>query len=96
MKDGIHPTYHPAVTVQCSCGNSWETGSTESSLTVEVCSACHPFYTGKRKLVDVAGRIDRFKKRLEAASSRKVSAPRSSSRSRKRSSQASKTRRIKG
>src|SRR3990167_7341306 len=67
MKEGIHPTYYEKVTVRCSCGHSWETGSTSKELAVEVCSACHPFYTGKRKLVDVAGRIDKFKKRLETA-----------------------------
>lgn len=64
MKKDIHPAYYSPVTVTCACGNSFETGSTRKSLHVEVCSACHPFYTGKRKLVDVAGRIDKFKKRL--------------------------------
>ena len=64
MKKDIHPTYHDKSTVTCSCGNSFETGSTEPELKVEVCSACHPFYTGKKKLVDVAGRVDRFKKKL--------------------------------
>ena len=66
MKAKIHPTYHSQVTVTCSCGNSFTTGSTEEQLTVEVCSACHPFYTGKQKLVDVAGRVDKFKDRLKA------------------------------
>ncbi len=65
MKTDIHPTYHEKVTVTCSCGNSFETGSTVKELSVEVCSACHPFYTGKQKLVDVAGRVDKFKKRQE-------------------------------
>ncbi len=63
MKTDIHPTYHEKVTVTCACGNSFETGSTVESLSVEVCSACHPFYTGKQKLVDVAGRVDKFRKR---------------------------------
>jgi len=67
MKKGIHPTYFDAVKVTCSCGNSFKVGSTEKSLSVEVCSQCHPFYTGKQKLVDVAGRIDKFRKRLQDA-----------------------------
>lgn len=72
MKENIHPPYHDTVIVRCSCGNTWETGSTQKELTVEVCSACHPFYTGKRKLVDVAGRVDKFKKRLEAAGNKQT------------------------
>ncbi len=69
MKKDIHPTYHDTVTVTCSCGNSFESGSTEENLSVEVCSACHPFYTGKQKLVDVAGRVDKFRKRQANAKS---------------------------
>lgn len=65
MKDRIHPVYNEKVTVTCACGNTFETGSTEANLTVEVCSACHPFYTGKQKLVDVAGRVDKFRQRQE-------------------------------
>lgn len=64
MKEGIHPNYNEKVKISCSCGNEIEVGSTVAEMTVEVCSACHPFYTGKQKLVDVAGRIDRFKKRM--------------------------------
>ena len=64
MKDSIHPTYGPA-TVRCACGNVIETRSTKSSIQVDVCSACHPFFTGKQKLMDTAGRIDRFKKKYE-------------------------------
>lgn len=67
MKAKIHPKYHSKVKVACSCGNKFEVGSTEKKLDVEVCSSCHPFYTGKQKLVDVAGRIDKFKKRLSQA-----------------------------
>jgi len=66
MKDKIHPTYNEKVAVTCSCGNTFETGSTEKEISVEVCAACHPFYTGKQKLVDVAGRVDTFKKKLAA------------------------------
>jgi large subunit ribosomal protein L31 len=72
MKKGIHPTYIEKVTVACSCGNSFEVGSTEKSLQVEVCSACHPFYTGKQKLVDVAGRVDKFRQRQKEAEALKT------------------------
>lgn len=67
MKTDIHPTYFSKVTVTCACGNTFVTGSTQEAISVEVCSNCHPFYTGKQKLVDVAGRVDKFKKRLEEA-----------------------------
>lgn len=66
MKDKIHPKYGKAK-VTCACGNSFETGSTVEKLEVEVCSACHPFYTGKQKFVDTAGRVDRFKEMQEKA-----------------------------
>jgi large subunit ribosomal protein L31 len=62
MKEGIHPNYTD-VTVKCLCGNIFQTRSTKSEINTEICSACHPFYTGKQKLVDTAGRVERFKKR---------------------------------
>lgn len=63
MKDGIHPKY-AEITVTCSCGNTFQTRSTlGSNLEVEVCSNCHPFYTGKQKIVDSGGRVDRFRKK---------------------------------
>ena len=62
MKAGIHPDYYQA-TVTCNCGNTFVTGSTKEDIHVEICSKCHPFYTGKQKLVDSDGRVDRFKKR---------------------------------
>ncbi len=62
MKTGIHPNYSET-TVRCSCGNTFTTRSTSSDLHVELCSECHPFYTGKQKLVDTGGRIDRFERR---------------------------------
>ena len=62
MKEGIHPNYGKAV-VKCACGNTFETRSTKSEIKVEICSKCHPFFTGKQKLVDTGGRVDRFKKR---------------------------------
>lgn len=63
MKEGIHPEYKPAV-IKCSCGAVWETRSTKESISVDVCSKCHPYYTGRQKLVDTGGRVDRFKKRF--------------------------------
>jgi large subunit ribosomal protein L31 len=63
MKAGIHPKY-ATTTITCACGNSIETRSTAKNLHVEICSACHPFFTGKQKLVDTAGRIERFNKRF--------------------------------
>ncbi|HOT60256.1 MAG TPA: 50S ribosomal protein L31 [Spirochaetia bacterium] len=63
MKEGIHPKYE-LTTITCACGNVIETRSTAKNITVEICSACHPFFTGKQKLVDTAGRIDRFRKRF--------------------------------
>lgn len=65
MKLGIHPTYHSPVKVTCACGNTFTTGSTETEIQVEVCSACHPFYTGKQKLVDTTGRVDKFQQKLK-------------------------------
>ena len=66
MKTDIHPEYQFA-TVTCSCGNSFQTRSTKPELHVEICAECHPFYTGKQKLVDTDGRVERFQKRLEKA-----------------------------
>ena len=62
MKDGLHPNYDTC-TVKCACGNTFETKSTKSELKVDICSKCHPFFTGKQKLVDTGGRVDKFKKR---------------------------------
>ncbi len=65
MKAEIHPTYYPQARVICSCGNSWLTGSTVEEIRTDVCSACHPFYTGEQRIVDTAGQVERFMKRLE-------------------------------
>lgn len=62
MKQGIHPKYNE-VTVTCSCGNTFQTRSTLPELKVEICSVCHPFFTGKEKILDSAGRVERFKKK---------------------------------
>lgn len=64
MKSGIHPQYYPEAKVICSCGNTWTTGSTKPEIHTDVCSACHPFYTGEQRIVDSAGQVDRFVKRL--------------------------------
>ncbi len=62
MKSGIHPKYYKTI-VHCACGNEFETGSTVEKINIEICSQCHPFFTGKQKLVDSAGRIERFKQK---------------------------------
>jgi large subunit ribosomal protein L31 len=62
MKEAIHPNYH-VTTVTCACGNTFESGSIKQNLRVEICSACHPFFTGKQKFVDAGGRVDKFKKK---------------------------------
>ncbi len=67
MKD-IHPKYYPDAKIICACGNIITTGSTKPEMKVEVCSACHPFYTGKKRLVDTTGQLDRFQKRFEKTS----------------------------
>ena len=65
MKENIHPRYHRATVACGSCGTTCEVGSTHATLTVEICSSCHPFYTGKQTIVDTAGQVERFQKRLE-------------------------------
>lgn len=65
MKKDIHPQYFSEAKIICACGNVITTGSVKKEMKVEVCSACHPFYTGKKRLVDSTGRVDRFKKRME-------------------------------
>ncbi len=64
MKKNIHPKYYPEAQVQCTCGNRFQIGSTKELVEVEICSKCHPFYTGREKLVDKAGRVQKFKERL--------------------------------
>lgn len=66
MKKDIHPKYHAESKVTCACGNSFVTGSTLPELKVELCSACHPFYTGKQKLVDTARRVEKFQAKVSA------------------------------
>lgn len=65
MKPDIHPRYYPNARVICSCGATWITGSTVPEIRTDVCSTCHPFYTGEQRIVDTAGQVERFMKRLE-------------------------------
>lgn len=65
MKEEIHPTWYPDATVICQCGNTWTTGATVPEIRTEICSACHPFYTGEQRIVDTEGRVDKFMKRLQ-------------------------------
>jgi large subunit ribosomal protein L31 len=67
MKQGIHPKYEK-VKVKCACGNEFETSSTKEKLNVDICSQCHPFYTGKQKLLDTAGRVEKFNKKYNRKS----------------------------
>lgn len=66
MKKDIHPTYYLDATVTCACGNTWTTGSTQKVIRTDVCSKCHPFYTGEQRIVDTEGQVDRFYKKLKA------------------------------
>ena len=72
MKPTIHPQFNTAAVVTCACGNTFTTGSTAKELHTEICSACHPFYTGKQKLLDAAGNVDKFKKRTATATNIKA------------------------
>lgn len=72
MKAKIHPKYNAGVEVKCACGNTFKVGSTAEKINVEICSECHPFYTGKEKLVDSTGRVDRFKRRMKKTSAMKA------------------------
>ena len=71
MKSDIHPTYYSNAKVKCACGNEFIVGSTYENIEVEICSACHPFYTGQEKIIDTAGRVERFRAREKAASEKK-------------------------
>ncbi len=75
MKKDIHPKYFADAKIICACGHIIEAGSTVKEMKVEICSACHPFYTGKKKSMDIAGRVDRFKKMTEKTAEKKASKP---------------------
>ena len=64
MREGIHPNYNHDAAVKCACGNTFTTGSIKNELKVEICSKCHPFFTGKQKIVDVGGRVEKFNKKF--------------------------------
>ncbi|OQY37367.1 MAG: 50S ribosomal protein L31 [Chloroflexota bacterium] len=66
MKKDIHPTYYPEAKVTCACGNTWTTGSTKESIHTDICSKCHPFYTGEQRIVDTEGQVERFYRKLKA------------------------------
>jgi large subunit ribosomal protein L31 len=68
MKENIHPKYYPNATVICACGNTWHTGSTVETIHTDICSKCHPLFTGEQRIVDTEGQVDRFYKKLEARS----------------------------
>ena len=64
MKTDIHPKYYPEATVTCSCGTTWTTGATRPTIKVEICGACHPFFTGEQRIVDTEGRVERLRRRF--------------------------------
>jgi large subunit ribosomal protein L31 len=68
MKQGIHPKYYPDAKVVCSCGATWTTGSTVELIRTDVCSSCHPFFTGEQRIIDTAGQVDRYQKRMKRQS----------------------------
>lgn len=72
MKKELHPTYFPEASVVCACGNKFTIGSTKESIEVEICSACHPFYTGNEKVLDTAGRVEKFKSRQTKSAAKKA------------------------
>ena len=74
MKANIHPKWYPEANVVCACGNTWKTGATVPEIRTDICSACHPFYTGEQRIVDTAGQVDRFMRRLQTAQSRQADA----------------------
>lgn len=84
MKKNTHIHYHPKAKITCACGNVFVVGSTMEKIHVEICSACHPFYTGKQKLVDTARRVDRFKKRLEKTEAKKAVAKKKKAKTKKK------------
>ena len=72
MKANIHPAWYPESTVVCACGNTWKTGATIPEIRTDICSACHPFYTGEQRIVDTEGQVDRFLKRLQTRDTRRA------------------------
>ena len=76
MKKDIHPQYYDKATVKCACGNTFTVGATKPEIHIEICYKCHPFYTGEEKLIDTAGRVEKFKTRRAKAVPKKIKKPR--------------------
>jgi large subunit ribosomal protein L31 len=74
VKQKIHPTWYPDAKVHCACGHTFSTGSTAKEISIEICSACHPLFTGQQKFIDTAGRVDKFNQRMLAAEKKKSEA----------------------
>ena len=74
VKDKIHPNWFPEARIHCACGSTFTTGSTLKDISIEICSACHPLFTGQQKLIDTAGRVDKFNQRAAAAAKKKEEA----------------------
>jgi len=92
MKKDIHPKYHNEATVICACGNTFKTGSVDTEIKTELCSACHPFYTGKQKLVDTARRVEKFQAKISAkATAVKTSVPKKEKRAARTETRKAKT-----
>jgi large subunit ribosomal protein L31 len=72
MKEAIHPKWFPEANVVCACGNTWKTGATVPEIRTDICSACHPFFTGEQRIVDTEGQVDRFLKRLQVRETRRA------------------------
>lgn len=72
MKEAIHPKWFPDATVTCACGNTWKTGATVAEIRTDICSACHPFFTGEQRIVDTEGQVDRFLKRLQVRDNKRA------------------------
>ncbi len=72
MKTDIHPAWYPEAVVTCSCGNSWTTGATVPTIKTDICSKCHPFYTGEQRIIDTEGQVDRFMKRLQVRDTKRA------------------------
>ena len=84
MKKDAHPTYYPDAIIHCSCGKTFKIGSTKPEMHVEVCSACHPFYTGQDKIIDTAGRVEKFRQRVVKASTKTSASKKSKNKNKKK------------
>ncbi|NCN07345.1 50S ribosomal protein L31 [Candidatus Falkowbacteria bacterium] len=94
MKINIHPKYFKEAKVTCACGNTFTVGSTSENISVEICSTCHPFYTGKQKLLDSARRVDKFKKKVEVAKEIGITIKKTEKKAKQKAKQATKKTKI--